>query len=99
MMKRLLYIAHRLPYPPNKGERVRAFRQIVTLSDVFEVTVAAAYHRSSAKGRAKELKRWCGDVLLAPAGGSRPLRGMLSLLAGKSLTEGYFHNARLLKLI
>ena len=98
-MKRLLYIAHRLPYPPNKGERIRAFRQIVSLSDVFEVTVATAYHRPSAKGRAKELKRWCSDVLLSPAGGMRPLRGMLSLLTGKSVTEGYFRNARLLKRI
>ena len=98
-MKRLLYIAHRLPYPPNKGERIRAFRQIVSLSDVFDVTVATACTRPSGKGRARELTRWCSDVLLAPAGGLRTLRGALSLLAGKSLTEGYFRNVRLMKLI
>ena len=98
-MKRLLYIAHRLPYPPNKGERIRAFRQIVSLSDVFDVTVATAYARPSAKGRAKELTRWCNDVLLAPARTMPMLRGVLSVLAGKSLTEGYFRNARLMKMI
>ena len=37
-MKRLLFIAHRVPFPPDKGERVRAFHEIKALSAHFEIT-------------------------------------------------------------
>ena len=40
-MKRLLFISHCLPYPPDKGERIRAYWEIRTLSKDFLVTVAS----------------------------------------------------------
>jgi sugar transferase (PEP-CTERM/EpsH1 system associated) len=36
---RLLYIAHRIPYPPNKGDKIRSYNEALFLSRRFEVDV------------------------------------------------------------
>jgi len=38
---RLLLLAHRLPWPPDKGERIRSFHLLCHLARRFELTVAA----------------------------------------------------------
>ena len=99
-MKRLLFITHRVPYPPDKGERVRAFHEIRALSEHFEVVVAALSHGPADIESAAALEQWCGGVLVGPAGGAAGLiRGGISLLAGRSVTQGYFQSRRLGKLI
>ena len=99
-MRRLLYIAHRLPYPPDKGERVRAFHQIKALSSRFQVTLAALTHGEADRQEAAELSQWCHQLILAPAGGRLGLvRAALSVLRGKSASEGFFHSRHLAGLI
>jgi len=99
-MARLLYIAHRVPYPPDKGERVRAFQEVLALGDHFQVTVAALSHGAADIAAAPELACHCHKVITAPAGGKVGLlRGGVALLAGKSVTEGYFRSRRLARLI
>ena len=96
MKRRLLFIAHRVPYPPDKGERVRAFHEIEALAQHFRVTVATLTHQPSDVEAAAELKRWCEKVITAPAGGKVGLvRGALALLRGRSVTEGFFRSRRL----
>lgn len=99
-MKHLLFIAHRVPYPPDKGERVRAFHEIRALSQRFRVTVAALSHSRADAQAADGLRRHCHSVIVAPAGRKLGLiRGMVSLLAGRSVTEGFFHSRRLYRLL
>lgn len=99
-MKRLLFIAHRVPYPPDKGERARALQEIKALSGRFRITLAALAHTRADDAAAGALKPWCQNVLLARGGGQCGLlRGALWMLGGKSVTEGYFHSRRLEKLI
>ena len=95
-MKRLLFIAHRVPYPPDKGERVRALHEIMALAAPFRVTVAYLAHGPADPKAAEGLAPWCEKVLVAPAGGPRGLiRAGLWLLGGRSATEGYFRSPRL----
>jgi hypothetical protein len=68
-MKRLLFIAHRVPYPPDKGERVRAFHELKALAEHFRVTVAALTHTRDDEKAAAELPRWCEKVITGRAGG------------------------------
>ncbi len=96
-MRRLLYIAHRVPYPPDKGERVRAFEAIKALSGRFRVTVAALTHTPGEEMAAEGLRTWCEKVMVAKAaGGLGLLRGAASLAWGGSVTGGFFHSRRLL---
>jgi len=95
-MRRLLYVAHRVPYPPDKGERVRAFHEITALCSHFEITLAALAHDPSDARAAECLREWCPEIILAPAGGALGrLRAAASMLAGRSATEGFFHSPRL----
>ena len=99
-MKRLLFIAHRLPYPPDKGERVRAFNEIQALSEHFRITLAAFVSQPLSDEYAQALGACCEKVIVAPlrhAGGL--IKGGMSLLAGGSVTRGYFRSRRLAKLI
>lgn len=99
-MKRLLYIAHRVPYPPDKGERVRAFHEIKALSERFHVTLAALAHNEQDFASASPLGEICDKVLLAHAGGKLGLiRGAWSMLTGGSVTEGYFRSSAMADLI
>jgi len=95
-MRRLLFISHRLPYPPDKGERVRAFQEIKALAERFDVTLACPLCRPSDLPRAAGLRRWVKRVILAPSRQTgRAVRAALSLLRGRSASEGYFSNPSL----
>jgi len=99
-MRRVLYIAHRLPYPPDKGERVRAFNEIKALSEHFRITIAALVTDHQSPEHADGLRACCEKVIVAPLGHVRGIvRGGLSLLAGRSVTEGYFRSRLLGRLI
>lgn len=99
-MKRLLMVVHRLPYPPDKGERVRAFHELKALSPHFRITLAALSHGATDQAAREAFGQWCETILTVPAGGLLGLvRGGLSLLAGGSVTEGYFRSRRLSRLV
>jgi len=99
-MKRLLFISHRVPYPPDKGERVRAFHEIRALAEHFRVTLAYLAHDRRDGEAAGPLGQWCEQVLFAPAGGKVGwLRGGLAMLAGRSVTEGYFASRAMRRLL
>ena len=95
-MKRLLFIVHRVPYPPDKGERVRAFHELKALAQRYCVTVVSPGDGRADYESAKVLHQWCERVILSPAGGTKGLvRGLWRLLRGGSATEGYFHSDQL----
>ena len=94
-MTRMLFISHRVPYPPNRGERVRAFHEIVALSKRFRVTVAAPAHAKS-DAESAPLREWCEKVITGPGGGTLGLvKGAWRLLRGGSVTEGFFDSRSL----
>jgi sugar transferase (PEP-CTERM/EpsH1 system associated) len=97
-MRRILYIAHRVPFPPDKGERLRAYHQIQALAQRFDVTVAAlACHRQDVAA-AEGLRALVRQVHVVQAGGLWGLaRAAASLAAGRSITEGYFASRCLLR--
>ncbi len=99
-MQRLLYISHRLPYPPDKGERLRAYHQIRALAERFEVTLASLVHGPEECVNVGPLKQLCQTVLTAQAGRAGGLfRGAWGFLLGRSITQGYFHNPELMRQI
>ena len=97
-MKRLLFITHRVPYPPDKGERVRAFHELKALSRHFRITLAYLACGDPDACAAAELRECCEKVINGSAGGNLGLlRGAISLCAGNSVTEGYFRDRSLLR--
>jgi len=94
-MRRLLFVAHKLPYPPDKGERVRAFHAIRMLRRWFRVTVAAP-QRPGTPTDAPPAGEWADRVVRVPDGRLRALaRAARSALRGQAASQGYFDSRRL----
>ena len=89
----ILYLAHRIPYPPNKGDKLRAFRQIEHLSRRHRVWCACFVDRRSDMQFIKPLRAYCED--LAAIRFTRSLavtRGLAGLLTGQTLTESMYRD-------
>lgn len=76
---RLLFLAHRLPYPPDAGVSIRAFHTLRLLAKTFDVSLVAfhravsARERSELEGHVRALEAIVEDVSVHPIGqvGSR----------------------------
>ena len=92
----ILYIAHRIPYPPNKGDKLRSFNQIKVLSERHDIWCAAFADDPGDRVYAALLHQWCRDVCVLPL--NRPwatLRGLLNLLRGGTVTEAFYRDERM----
>ena len=56
-MKRMLFISHCVPHPPDKGKRVRAFNEIRILTEHFHITVGGSI-AGTVRARAVEPGQW-----------------------------------------
>ena len=97
---KILYIAHRIPYPPNKGEKIRAFHQIRYLSKVHEVHLACLVDEREDLEHTKTLEKYCAsvDVVFRRKSAFR-LRVLLGLLTNKPLSVAAFYDRELDKRI
>jgi glycosyltransferase involved in cell wall biosynthesis len=55
---RILFLTHRLPYPPNRGDRIRAYYLLRTLAAFHEVEVVSLVHSKAEEASADGL----GDI-------------------------------------
>ena len=89
---KILYLCHRIPYPPNKGDKIRSFNEVRYLAARHELDLLClADDPGDLKYRA-ELEKICRRVEVFPLDPTRAkARGLLSLAKGNSLSAGYFH--------
>lgn len=62
---RILYLAHRIPFPPNKGDKIRSFNEIKHLSKKNEVHLACLADNPNDLKYEKELREYCKSVSIA----------------------------------
>ncbi len=99
-MKRILYLVHRNPAPPNRGHRIRAFNWLDYLSRRAVVDVAFLADEPVDDRVKTMLRARCGRFAFAPMlGKQRYLKGMLSLAMGRTATEGLFKHGQFRRLI
>jgi|CXWL01.1.fsa_nt_gi glycosyltransferase involved in cell wall biosynthesis len=96
----ILYLAHRIPYPPDKGDKLRAFRQIERLARRHRVWCACFVDDPRDFRHVPKLRGYCEDVA---AIGLRPrmgkVRGLWSLARGKTITEGFYQSREMAALL
>src|SRR5262245_28838340 len=87
----LLYLTQRVPYPPDKGDRIRCFHLLDFLRRRARVHLAClADEPVPAEARAALAER-CHQLWVFPVGG--PLRwgrALWSLARGRTVSEGVF---------
>jgi len=59
----VLFVCHRLPYPPNRGGKIRPFNMIRHLSQKHSVVVASLAHTEQELREGESLKDYCEDVI------------------------------------
>jgi len=97
---RILYLSHRIPYPPNKGDKIRSFHEIKSLSETHSVDLACLYDDPEDQQHRQELNRFCRRLWLEPLGRYRSKwRALASFLRRKPLSVGYFYSSTLQKVI
>lgn len=91
---RVLFLSHRVPYPPRFGSQVRAFNTIRHLSREHEVTVLAPIRSQAeadeARGLADHCREYRGFRVHAPL---QVAKMVASLPTPISASEAYFHSA------
>jgi polysaccharide biosynthesis protein PslH len=91
----ILYLVHRVPYPPDKGDRIRAFHLLRSLSGRATVHLACLADEPVREETIAELRRYCERVAVVPLGTSRWVRAAGSLVRGQTITEGAFYSPAL----
>jgi sugar transferase (PEP-CTERM/EpsH1 system associated) len=93
---RLLMLAHRIPYPPHTGDKVRAYQVARHLAARHDVTLGFVIDDAADRAGLDALRREIRDLewggLWKPAALARGLAG---LALGRSLSIAYFRSRRL----
>lgn len=96
----ILYLAHRIPYPPNKGDKLRSFRQLDRLSRRHNVWCACFIDDPHDEKHVSGLRERCEGVAAVRFRRRRALvRGFAGLVRGRTLTESYYHNRQMTDLL
>jgi len=97
-MSNLLFLAHRIPYPPNKGDKIRAWHLLEHLSQSHRVHLGAFVDDPDDWRHADKMRATCASVFLAgihPRWGK--LRALSGLLTGEPLTLPFYRHAGMQK--
>src|SRR5262245_57268857 len=97
---RVLFVCHRLPYPPSRGGKIRPFNVIRHLGQRHEVTVASLARSRAEADAGAGLADHCARVIVETVSAPAALAGMLGRLPTLTPSSmGYFHSARLARRI
>jgi len=93
MRRRLLFLSHRIPYPPEKGEKIRAWHILEHLARNWEVELGFLVDDPADLVHLPVLQECCAAVEWRPAFSRAAVaaRALLRLRPGLPLTLGWFH--------
>lgn len=95
---KILIISHRIPFPPNKGEKIRTFNQIRFLvGRGHDVVILSPCEDELEIGYASELEKTLGVKTLVFRLSNKWLRLVTGLLKNEAFTTSYFHNRKIQK--
>jgi sugar transferase (PEP-CTERM/EpsH1 system associated) len=92
----LLFLAHRVPHPPDKGDRIRTYNLLRFLAPRAAVHLACLADEPVAPETTAMLHRLCTRVAVIPVDEkARWTRALWSLARGRTASEGAFNVAEL----
>jgi polysaccharide biosynthesis protein PslH len=92
----LLYLVHRIPYPPNKGDKVRSFNLLRQLALNHRVHLGCFVDRPEDMQYVARLKEWCVDLHAVRLQPQRArIASLYGLVSGEALSLPYYRSAAL----
>jgi polysaccharide biosynthesis protein PslH len=86
---KILFLCHRIPFPPDKGDKIRSFNELVYLSKQHEIHLATILDRESDNEYIKTLGKYCKRVFAVRF--NRKIRLLKSLISGKPFSISNFY--------
>jgi sugar transferase (PEP-CTERM/EpsH1 system associated) len=97
---KILMLVPRFPYPPARGDCLRSWSEIEYLARWHDLWLACIDRAAPWPVHVAHVRERCRDVAVVVRSHAASLaRGGLSWLAGRSLTEGYFCDPRLARVV
>jgi sugar transferase (PEP-CTERM/EpsH1 system associated) len=95
-MEDLLFLAHRIPYPPNKGDKIRSWHLLRHLAARYRVHLGCFVDDAQDHKHEPVLRALCASCHFAPLNPRTAKLGSLrGLLTGDALTFAWFRDSRL----
>jgi len=95
-MEPLLFLVHRIPFPPNKGDKIRSFHLLRFLARRYEVHLGTFVDDVRDLAHVDRLGEYCASsriVAIRPS--LARIRSLTGLLTGAPLTLAYYRSASL----
>jgi sugar transferase (PEP-CTERM/EpsH1 system associated) len=93
---KLLYLVHRLPYPPNKGDKVRSFNLMKHLARRHQIYLGTFIDDPADEVWLDEVRKYCVDMHVARLSPRMAkLRSLRGLFSGEALSLPYYRDASL----
>ncbi len=96
MPPHLLYLTHRIPYPPNKGDKIRSYHLLQYLRKNYTVHVGSFIDDPADWRYESEIRALSGEYCLRPLSSrSGKLRSLSGFLTGEALSLPYYRDPAL----
>ena len=95
-MEPLLFLCHRLPYPPNKGDKVRSYHFLKHLAGHYRIFLGTFVDDPADWKHVEQLRKLCAEVhveRLSPR--TRRIGSAVGFITGEALTLPYFRSRSL----
>ncbi len=89
----LIYLVHRIPYPPDKGDKIRSFHILRHLAESYEIYLGAFVDDQEDWQYANELKPYCKKTYLEKLNpGYAKIKSLSGLVKGTAMTVPYYYS-------
>ncbi|MEZ5895115.1 MAG: TIGR03087 family PEP-CTERM/XrtA system glycosyltransferase [Parvularculaceae bacterium] len=96
MTREILFLAHRIPYPPDKGDKIRSWRLLEHLASRYRVHLAAFVDAPEDFQHQEFLDSVCESVTLTPLFPRwAKMRSLRAFASGAPLSLAYFSDAKM----
>ncbi|MDY6849189.1 MAG: hypothetical protein SV239_08710, partial [Thermodesulfobacteriota bacterium] len=98
--KKVLYLAHRIPFPPNKGDKIRSFNEIKHLAQKYDLYLGFLIDDPADLKHVEALREYCVDLAwdqIDPK--KKKIKSAPHMLLGRALSLPYFYSADLQRTI
>ncbi len=93
--KKLVIILSRFPFPLDKGDKLRAYYQLIEFSKTFDVTLICTTDKRIPKKAIEEIRKYCINIhIIKLSYLSIVFNLFLNLLNGKPFQVGYFYSSK-----
>jgi sugar transferase (PEP-CTERM/EpsH1 system associated) len=91
----ILFLAHRMPFPPDRGDKIRSFNMLKAISHIAPVHVGCFADDGRDRGFAKEMAELTASQCVVSRDRSKPVAGMIALATGRPVLVALYQSAKL----